>query len=263
MIVVDPVRQSFDEMPVHGFVDGAAYIGIAKTAARYSAQNELMEAGFAHSLEWLKKLTVIGPGGGGSGGYMVPATLGFTYFSASGGGGSLKILAKGLLVAGNIQAVGEEGQIPLHVVSTSGKLSAIPASGGGAGGVVILASATAISATGQIDVQGGDGGNGRTVSYTSSSGQQVTVGLGPGGGGGGGLIRLLAPQVDASGFDVSAGSNGSGSVPDYPGGGGGACAGHGGAVRYDPVGSGNLQTFTPGIGQVFIDRVNPAALLVP
>lgn len=128
------------------------------------------------------------------------------------GGGLVKIYCEGPIVnAGAINALG---------ASAAG----FGAHGGGAGGIVILASRTSVSnAAGTIDVSGGNGGN-----SNSSWG-------GAGGGGGGGIIVMVSPAAPVPGTQVvSAGNPGTSgttltSQTRTAGSGGGGSGGAGGA----------------------------------
>ncbi len=139
--------------------------------------------------------------GGGGGG---PTSGG----SGEGGGSILILAASGIVNAGTITAVGENGLF---------------GGGGGAGGMVLLASGGPITNSGVISVRGGNGGN----SAASN---------GAGGGGGGGLIHFFAPSstgVFGAPAVVAGGTPGSNAIvpsvfPRTSGGGGGGFVGDGG-----------------------------------
>lgn len=127
------------------------------------------------------------------------------------GGGGLLVLAKGALlndITGSIIADGKPGTMI--------------GAGGGAGGVVILASASHVTNAGQISAIGGNGAG--AAFNTAGSG-----------GGGGGIVHLISPSITASGtvsvdpgtHGVAGGAGNDGSRAS--GGGGGACGGNGGA----------------------------------
>lgn len=108
------------------------------------------------------------------------------------------------------------------VIRADGFVGLGPGAGGGAGGIVVLASRTSVANNGLISAQGANG--------SDSSSQS-----GAGGGGGGGIIHLAAPSINVGTCSVSAGlqgvAGGAGSVSNSlrsGGGGGGACAGYGG-----------------------------------
>jgi len=92
--------------------------------------------------------------------------------------------------------------------------------GGGAGGLIVLASSSFINSQGTLKVSGGDGGlgNSRTA---------------PGGGGSGGIIRLISPQIATNQTIVDGGAAGSAAVVSNAvrcgGGAGGGFGGDGGA----------------------------------
>jgi hypothetical protein len=95
--------------------------------------------------------------------------------------------------------------------------------GGGGGGIIILASKTSISNTGTLSANGGAG----TPASTSCS-----VGpYDPGGGGGGGVIHLIAPsgQISSGTVHVTGGASGTLNGGGFATG-GGAGGGNGGAV---------------------------------
>lgn len=275
-IIVDPVGGTFHRSAGHPI----AIPGIAKTAAEFPS--DASGAGVAHSKEYLQTVASIGPVGGGSGAVQGESDPAFTFSPEIRGGGSLRILAKGSLFSGNIQAFGEDGEPALKYVSQvfNGKnfYSRHAASGAGAGGIVILASGTSITLSGLIDVHGGDGGAGQTFTQSDVDGQSSgTITDGPGGGGGGGIFRLLTPGslINSGGaVNIDAGTNGFGSAPSagqvlsiifirgLEGGGGGASGGSGGAVWLEN--NSQARTVIPADGHFFLDdTVNPAALLLP
>lgn len=135
------------------------------------------------------------------------------------GGGMLVIAAMGGITLNNngrIVANGGSG----FVSQTAGV--GAPGVGGGAGGVVILASRGTIGNGGIIRANGGNG---------SAGWDGDGIGSGGGGGGGGGIVRLVAPTIITAGtVEVNAGAAGAnagtGTLRD--GGSGGACGGNGG-----------------------------------
>jgi Collagen triple helix repeat (20 copies) len=162
--------------------------------------------------------------------------------ASQGGGGVLTILAAGnILIAstGTISASGNAGSTAVYPVYVSPTASA--------GGIVILASKTAVTNLGSIRTVGGDGANQTCCSYAA------------GGGGGGGIIHLLGPSLTLGNYNVSGGAAATqGSViPEptaLPGGGCGGSGGSSGATGGQPGGTG--QVFTTIVAE-------PASLFVP
>lgn len=152
---------------------------------------------------------IYGGGGGASG------TL--DDFDAAWGGGSFVVICKNGIVNNGSITADSTTHFPSKGINQFG------ARGGGAGGIVILASKTSVlnSSSASINANGTDGGNGN---FTSA----------PGGGGGGGIVHFLAPLVVNEGA-VSV-EGGSGGKPfntittsiRVAGAGGGACGGNGG-----------------------------------
>jgi len=176
-------------------------------------------------------------GAGGSG----------AFYSGGNGGGLVRIYCSGEIVnQGRITAVGID------------QPSSYNGGGGGGGGIVVLASRTGISNSGDIDVSGGNGGDGSPVT-------------GAGGGGGGGIVVLISPQIDETGaaYDVSGGLAGNEdantgtqrSTPRSAGGSGGTSGGFGGWGSSLNA-TGVNTSATPGEdGYVIRVRANPASML--
>ncbi|WPB82553.1 collagen-like protein [Archangium violaceum] len=141
------------------------------------------------------------------------------------GGGALVIATEGTFqLTGTISANGTNG-----VNTLTGNVGP----GGGAGGVVVIASkgALTVSGSGSIQARGGTGGNGINTSTGAAPGR------GGGGGGGGGIIHLIStstPSATAGALQVQNGTGGDSAPPSgasaaiTAGGGGGACGGSGG-----------------------------------
>ncbi len=202
--------------------------------------------GFALSNGVAKGLVKVGLLGGGNG-YREQSETG------SDGGGNFTVICAG--------AVTNSGMITANGVDAS-----VPARGGGAGGIVILASTISVANSGSITANGADGG--ALVATDPSS-----IGHGPGGGGGGGIVHLAAPAISntgsvnvAGGDGGAAGGAGSISAPVYVGGGGGGSSGgaggDGGAVNPGNIGNSSTAAGTAGSpGQVIQSLINPIALL--
>jgi hypothetical protein len=163
------------------------------------------QSGLALSAFQARQLVRPGATAGGAGASRYGGGLG------AAGGGSLVVLGGTAVVhadGATITAAGADGGI---------------GQGGGAGGIVILASKGSVTSAGTIDARGGGGG-------------PSNVFAGVGGGGGGGIVHFLAPTVIAPGtVTVTGGTAGvagaAGSVtatPHQGGGGGGASGGNGG-----------------------------------
>jgi hypothetical protein len=103
----------------------------------------------------------------------------------------------------------------------------VSGSGGGSGGTIILSSLTAItvSATSNVLLRGGDGGQG------------VGSGAAGGSGGGGGQFVAMAPSVNYSGANIAIGGGAQGYTIGSPLIGGGGGAGNGGAGGNQSAGS--------------------------
>ena len=199
-------------------------VGVGGTAVNALAGRQLLRATRA---------------GGGNG--TTPSIVGGTMASGR-GGGTLRIFAAGsITISGSIVASGTSGQSATALSSSVG---------GGAGGILILASKTSISNSGAITANGGAGGNGITGVAPS----------GASGGGGGGIIHLLSPANTAGTLSVSGGAGGGspGATSSFAGG-GGACGGNGGAsglASAGGVGGSTGLTFTTTV-------TDPATLIVP
>lgn len=141
----------------------------------------------------------INAGGGGASAYKEAGTR---------GGGSLVLLCKQAI---NISATGS--------ILANGD-SVTPEGGGGAGGIIILASPVSIISLGLMEAKGSPGGD-------------STVNVAPSGGGGGGIIHILSPSAVIGNTDVAGGTGGIygtaiSATLKSGGAGGGACGGDGG-----------------------------------
>lgn len=185
---------------------------------------------------------------GGGDGYKLESEAG------SSGGGNIVILCQGQVTnaaGGVMRADGEDG----------GELSR----GGGAGGIIILASRAGVTNDGAIQARGGNGAGLNPVDGTNT-------GYAAGGGGGGGIVHLMAPVLTNDGtIDVSGGSGGpaggAGSItaPFYLGGGGGGASGgdggRGGKVNEANIGDNSSSAGADGsVGKIFISTVDPTSL---
>jgi hypothetical protein len=200
--------------PVYSFANPGLSLAPAGSGALANSSGTGLPGGLAglglgatSAVNHLATLSGIIGGGGGAAGYNT---------TGGSGGGILRIFcAKGINVAGTIEAPGAAGEGV--------------GAGGGGGGIVILATSDlrqqgGLRVTGAINVPGGAGADG---------GSQAA----PGGGGGGGLIYLIyaggivAPEANMSVEGGEAGSNGSGIAAGrrVSGGGGGASIGNGGS----------------------------------
>jgi hypothetical protein len=205
------------------------------------------EGGIGLTIQQARQLLrpgIYGGGGGASG------TL--DDFEAAWGGGSLVVICKNGIVNNGSIIADSTTYFPSKGINQFG------ARGGGAGGIVILASKTSVlnSSSASINADGTDGGNGNSASA-------------PGGGGGGGIVHFLAPLVVKEGT-VSV-QGGAGGTPHSPltgsirvaGAGGGACGGNGGRGGW--ILSGNPAN--PSAGQDGVDGyfltsfVDPSSLL--
>jgi hypothetical protein len=180
----------------------------------------------------LQKILDPGVFGGGNGGMIEPNG------TAAYGGGSLVLLAGGSIeISGEIAANGSAGAFDADDSESC--------SGGGAGGIIILASKVSIGNTGFLSAVGGAGGSGAP---TVSSG----------GGGGGGLIHLFSPANTPGSTTVSGGAVGLGAFSGFNNGfAGGAMGGNGGAA----AAATSATAGSPGV--VFTTTVaDPATLFV-
>jgi hypothetical protein len=160
------------------------------------------------------------------------------------GGGSFTVLAQGAIV------IGSTGSISVNAFS----LSVADGAGGGAGGVLILASKTSVTNQGAIHADG-------------LRGSQSNLDIGAGGGGGGGIVHLLAPTITAGTITVAAGGAGTpgavGSVTANPrsgGGGGGACGGDGGVGGAVNTTGDPLAGTAGSAGRILLSHVDPTPL---
>jgi hypothetical protein len=156
----------------------------------------------------------------------------------------LVVLAKG--------AITNTGSITANANFTTGNM------GGGAGGVVILASPTSITNAGTISANGGDGApsTNNSVLHTCACG-----------GGGGGIIRYISPTIADTGTDsVSPGAAGTmfttqvTSTTRVGGSGGGASGGAGGpgATLLETGFEASVQGGQPGV--ILKTTADPTAL---
>ena len=165
------------------------------------------------------------------------------------GGGAFSIFAQGginITSSGSILANGSDG-----VRAVSGNVAG---SGGGAGGVIVLASKSTITVAGNIRANGGKGADGFDSGGTADGG---------GGGGGGGIVHLIAtsaPSVTGS-IQVNGGAGGltAGTVTTSitPGGGGGGAGGSGGNGANFQL-SGTYTAAQPGQNGLYLTTVVPS-----
>jgi Collagen triple helix repeat (20 copies) len=207
------------------------------------------DAGIALPAFTLRQLVKPGPGGGGPGGAIPYGT--FSPAGAGFGGGSLVILSEGATtISGLIMANG----------GGPGSDSYGDSLGGGAGGIIVLASKASINNMGTLSAIGGQG----NAAGTFSSGGVLYA---PGGGGGGGVVHLLSPNNTAGTVNVGGGNVGSGTTGSYTGGnGGGASGGNGGiGTQYDENNGNVTVTATPGSAglKILTTVTDPATLFVP
>jgi hypothetical protein len=160
--------------------------------------------------------------------------------------------SRGLLARQGITNVGRFHADPAFPV---GLIS--PGDGGGAGGVILLASRRFITNMGLITARGANGEDGGTaVGYVA----------GGGGGGGGGIVHFLSPENEVGKVNVDGGFGGAASGPSpffqHSGGGaGGACGGDGGAGGGVPPGTGGSHAGHPGdAGYLLETKVDPGLL---
>jgi hypothetical protein len=240
------------EIAVQVSISTQSYQGIGP-AAFQGSNNTISYDGSAGGLALpvltLRKIVHPGPFGGGAGTQIAPLNYiasGTTYGL---GGGSIAIYAAGAItVSGSIHADG--GGPGIDPAGNS--------DGGGAGGIIVLASKASINNTGTLSAIGGQGAAGYAEANET---------IAQGGGGGGGIIHLLSPSNSAGTTHGTGGAAGSGTTgTGYGGGGGGACGGNGGSGEID---NGNddaiLSAATAGsAGQVFQSTVSdPGTLLIP
>ncbi len=177
-------------------------------------------------------------GGGGAG---APSSTGGS------GGGSFALIAKGAISIGASALISLSGGVAQN------------GSGGGAGGVLILASMESITQSGQILASGSDGG-------------ASTATIGAGGGGGGGIVRLISPAVtpeDGGDISINAGQNGStvtsvvvnGTSIIAGGGGGGSCGGAGGTANTVLSNGSQAGGTSGGDGAILVTFADPTSLL--
>lgn len=165
--------------------------------------------------------TFIQSAGNGGIGLSAAEAIVLTNCLPGGGGGGFSLLSKGGRGGGGILILAGGDLTNLGAIEANGENGPFPGSGAGAGGVIYLASKTAIHSNNKLHAFGGNGG--------------IAAGnRGAGGGGGGGIIHLFAPVIDEAGSEIwtyggiggDAGTAVTGSRTG--GGGGGACGGNGG-----------------------------------
>jgi hypothetical protein len=187
-------------------------------------------------------------GSSGASGFAIVVSGNGTLTQSRGGngGGSIKIFAAGAIsISGQLSARGGNA---VAGNSTAGLVLQLSGAGGGAGGSIVLASLTSVtaSAASQLDVRGGDGASAFTLGAVNP-----TAG---GSGGGGGWIVSRSPLNNFTGATtlLNGGAFGA-TVPSgvaaVAGGGGGTFAGQGGP-------SSNVVT-AGAIGQTFFDNIPP------
>jgi hypothetical protein len=127
-------------------------------------------------------------------------------FNASGGGGALALISRtATTITGSISANGAAG--PVTADNASFKYDALGGTGGGAGGMIVLA-ALSVDVSGPLHVEGGKGSvawgaggagaQGTVLNGTSGGNAPATNDGGAGGGGGGGYIRIFAGSGNAN-----------------------------------------------------------------
>jgi hypothetical protein len=198
--------------------------------------------GVALSASIQRRLTNPGIFGGGNGGANNVIVQNYGV-----GGGSLSIFAAGALTI-------EPGALISANGGNGGHETAGYADGGGAGGIILLASKTLIYNAGTVSANGGNG---------APSGSTPGGPVDSGGGGGGGIIHFFAPsgQLTKGTAYVNGGAtSGSTSGTGFSFG-GGACGGNGGNGSSTSSGL----TVTSGTaGNVFTTTAaDPATLLLP
>ena len=197
---------------------------------------------------------------GGRGGDPIPraaATTSFNRFRIGGGagGGFADGGAAYSSAGGGLLRIHCQGPIYNQGFILADANAAQTGTGGGAGGIVILASQTLVdNSAGVISAKGSDGGKDFTC-------------CAPGGGGGGGIVVLSAPNISTGGIiDVSGGAgvvsvNTASQSTISSGGGGGASGGRGGRGG-GITSSGRLGSSGPGEDGYVIQLQNdPAAML--
>ncbi|OJT24679.1 hypothetical protein BO221_15545 [Archangium sp. Cb G35] len=170
------------------------------------------------------------------------------------GGGSLIIASGGsvrIITGASITANGQNGTNPM----TAG--ASILGTGGGAGGVVVVAAKGAITLAGTIQANGGNGADG----FNGNGG----TGEGGGGGGGGGIIHLLSSSAATTTGStvVNGGTAGDNAAPTTgtsvtTAGGGGACGGNGGNGGGFIPGTATIVSATAGQAGQVLKTVAPA-----
>lgn len=220
---------------------GAAHPGIGTSSASNGAFGTNASTTYGGgesgglSASQARQILKPGPLGGGGGG------AGF--LSGASGGGTVTVLCKGAVV--------NNGTISANGASTLVTLG----DGGGGGGIVILASQTSVtnSASGTINVKGGNG--------SASMGS-----AGAGGGGGGGWSHFIAPVISSVGtIDFSAGLGGAAttnvsSSPRFGGGCGGSSYGGGGLGAAVSVGGTSNAGFNGDPGVALETLADPTSL---
>lgn len=195
--------------------------------------------------------------GGGRGGQGLIDIQALSLFEApvnAGGAGGTSFLQQGARGGGGFRLLARGPVVNQGTIRADGDTCLLAGAGGGAGGVIILASPESILNAGAIFAEGGYGG-------------PSLYSFGGGGGGSGGIVRFISPSIAAGAVSVAGGGGGSPSsiatdTTRHGGAGGGACGGdggYGGSVVYEP-----LNTAHPGQpgekGQIISTTADPTAL---
>ncbi len=159
------------------------------------------------------------------------------------------------------QAVGSGSTTTPYTCTGTGQIDSFGndganGSGGGAGGLIVLASSNSIVNSGSLIANGGDGGASNDY-------------VGFGGGGAGGIIVLAAPSITEGTLSVEGGNTGAatapGTIAQSPragGGGGGAFGGSGGAGARVTVANALVQDGSSAqAGHTVTIETDPTALL--
>lgn len=171
-----------------------------------------------------------GGSGGGTGGSGTVISVGGTNFeenfAGSGGGGALALISRtAVTVTGSITANGAPGRVTAD--NSSFKYDALGGTGGGAGGMIVLA-ALSVDASGPLHVEGGNGavawgsGGAGATGANPSGGNGANAAAsnngGAGGGGGGGYVRIMAASGTANCATIASpvGSCASSPLPSTP-----------------------------------------------
>ena len=212
----------------------------------YQAATDLANEGGGIALPRFSQRKTLNPGpfGGGNGG---GSNLSLGLYGL--GGGSLVILAEGSLTIAPGGAITANGTSGGQETASGFGFS----DGGGAGGIIFLASKTSVANDGTLTADGGSGAAAIGGGSPSDAG----------GGGGGGIIHLLAPsgQITLGTTHILGGSVGGGNTNSNGSGfGGGACGGNGGNGSNIV----NITSQSGSNGNVFTTAVaDPSTLFVP